>query len=45
MRYKALLFGIDGVLCNTDEMHRIAWKQVCDNLSIAYPFTDDVFVK
>ena len=30
MRYKAVIFDLDGVLVHTDEYHYLAWKQLCD---------------
>ena len=32
MRFKAVIFDLDGVICFTDEYHYLAWKQVADEL-------------
>lgn len=40
MRYKAVIFDLDGVLCHTDEYHYLAWKQIADQLEI--PFTRQI---
>lgn len=36
MRYKAVIFDLDGVLCHTDQYHYMAWKQVADELGIYF---------
>ena len=35
MQIKAVIFGLDGVLCDVDEYHFRAWKKVADGLGIA----------
>lgn len=40
MRYKAVIFDLDGVLCHTDEYHFLAWKQIAEELEI--PFTRQI---
>ena len=32
MKFKAVIFDLDGVICFTDEYHYLAWKQVADEL-------------
>lgn len=39
MRYKAVIFDLDGVLCFTDRYHFLAWKKLADRLNI--PFDED----
>ena len=34
MRYQAIIFDLDGVICRTDQSHSLAWKQVADELGI-----------
>lgn len=36
MRYKNIIFDLDGVLVFTDEYHYLAWKQVADKLGIPF---------
>lgn len=36
MKYKAIIFDLDGVICHTDEYHYLAWKSVADSLSIPF---------
>ncbi|HCL01792.1 MAG TPA: beta-phosphoglucomutase [Lachnoclostridium phytofermentans] len=40
MRYKAIIFDLDGVICSTDMYHYKAWKQLADKLQI--PFNEDI---
>lgn len=37
MKYKGIIFDLDGVICSTDEYHYLAWKTLADRLGI--PFT------
>lgn len=39
MRYKAVIFDLDGVICHTDKYHYLAWKQVADDLGIYFDET------
>ena len=39
MRYKAVIFDLDGVICRTDKYHYMAWKQVADELGIYFDET------
>lgn len=36
MRYKAIIFDLDGVICFTDKYHYKAWKQMADSLGIYF---------
>lgn len=36
MRYQAVIFDLDGVICHTDKYHYMAWKQVADELGIYF---------
>lgn len=36
MRYKGIVFDLDGVICSTDEYHYLAWKALADQLGIAF---------
>ena len=39
MKYKGIIFDLDGVICSTDEYHYLAWKTLADRLGI--PFDRD----
>ncbi len=36
MKYKGIIFDLDGVICSTDEYHYLAWKALADRLSIPF---------
>ena len=36
MKYRAVIFDLDGVICSTDEYHYLAWKAMADNLGIEF---------
>jgi len=36
MKYKAIIFDLDGVICHTDEYHYMAWKEIAKELKIPY---------
>ena len=36
MKYKAVIFDLDGVICHTDKYHYQAWKQIADELGIYF---------
>lgn len=36
MKYTAILFDLDGVICSTDEYHYMAWKQLADKMNIPF---------
>lgn len=39
MRYQAVIFDLDGVICHTDKYHYQAWKQIADQLGIYFDET------
>lgn len=39
MKYEAVIFDLDGVICSTDEFHYQAWKQIADELDIPFDRT------
>ena len=39
MRYQAVIFDLDGVICHTDGYHYQAWKAVADELGIYFDET------
>lgn len=39
MKYQAVIFDLDGVICHTDKYHYQAWKAVADELSIPFDET------
>lgn len=39
MRYKAIIFDLDGVICYTDEYHYLAWKAMADSLGVPFDRT------
>ena len=36
MKYKSVIFDLDGVICHTDMYHYQAWKQIADELGIYF---------
>ena len=36
MRYKGIIFDLDGVICSTDEYHYLAWQALADRLGIPF---------
>ena len=36
MKYKAIIFDLDDVICSTDEYHYLAWKALADRLGISF---------
>ena len=36
MKYKGIIFDLDGVICSTDEYHYRAWKALADKLGIRF---------
>lgn len=36
MRYDAIIFDLDGVICHTDKYHYEAWKLIADDLKIPF---------
>jgi len=39
MKYKGIIFDLDGVICSTDEYHYLAWKALADQLGISFDRT------
>lgn len=39
MKYRAVIFDLDGVICHTDENHFQAWKSVAEDLGIPFDRT------
>ena len=36
MKFDAVIFDLDGVICFTDEYHYLAWKRIADDLKIPF---------
>jgi beta-phosphoglucomutase len=36
MKYKAVIFDLDGVICHTDRFHYLAWKEMAERLGIEF---------
>lgn len=36
MKYQAVIFDLDGVICFTDKYHYLAWRQIADELGIYF---------
>lgn len=36
MKYQAVIFDLDGVICYTDKYHYLAWKKIADDLDIYF---------
>ncbi len=36
MKYKAIIFDLDGVICHTDRYHYLAWKQLADKMGVYF---------
>lgn len=36
MKYKGIIFDLDGVICSTDEYHYLAWKALATRLGIPF---------
>jgi len=45
MKYKGLLFDLDGVLVDTAKYHYLAWKQMAEKLGIAFTEQDNERLK
>ncbi|MGL5346335.1 MAG: beta-phosphoglucomutase [Peptostreptococcaceae bacterium] len=39
MKYKGVIFDLDGVICHTDKYHYMAWKELADKLGIYFDET------
>ena len=40
MKYKGIIFDLDGVICHTDRFHYAAWKALADRLNT--PFDEEI---
>ena len=36
MKYQAVIFDLDGVICHTDQYHFLAWKQIATELNLHF---------
>lgn len=36
MKYKAIIFDLDGVICNTDQYHYKAWNELAEELGVVF---------
>jgi len=36
MKYKGIIFDLDGVICSTDEYHYYSWKKIADELGVHF---------
>ena len=43
MKYKGIIFDLDGVLCSTDRFHFEAWKQTAEE--VGAPFDETINMK
>jgi beta-phosphoglucomutase len=41
MKYKGIIFDLDGVIVSTDRYHYLAWKQIADTLGILFTPEDN----
>lgn len=41
MKYKGIIFDLDGVICSTDEYHFRAWQALAEHLGIAFSREDN----
>ena len=41
MKYKAIIFDLDGVICHTDQYHYQAWKALTERLHIPFDETNN----
>ncbi|MBQ1642487.1 MAG: beta-phosphoglucomutase [Oscillospiraceae bacterium] len=39
MKFEAVIFDLDGVICFTDEYHYLAWKAMADNIGVYFDRT------
>ena len=39
MKYKGIIFDLDGVICSTDHYHYLAWKALADRLGVYFDET------
>lgn len=36
MRYRGVIFALDGIICSTDRYHCLAWMKVADRLGVSF---------
>ena len=36
MKFEAIIFDLDGVICHTDNFHYLAWKAIADQYGIPF---------
>ncbi len=36
MKYQAVIFDLDGVICSTDQDHYFAWKKIADEVGVSF---------
>lgn len=36
MKYKGIIFDLDGVICFTDKYHYLAWKELADSIGVQF---------
>lgn len=36
MKYKAVIFDLDGVICSTDQFHYLAWQEIADEIGVYF---------
>ena len=36
MKYKGIIFDLDGVICFTDHYHYLAWKALADSIGVPF---------
>ncbi len=41
MKYSAIIFDLDGVICSTDQYHYLAWKRLATKLQIPFEEQDN----
>ncbi len=39
MKYKAVIFDLDGVICSTDQYHYQAWKELAEDIGVPFDQT------
>lgn len=39
MKYKGIIFDLDGVICSTDKYHYLAWKEIADEINVYFDET------
>ncbi|NLO97164.1 MAG: beta-phosphoglucomutase [Peptococcaceae bacterium] len=39
MKYQAVIFDLDGVICHTDHYHYLAWKKIADEIGVHFDKT------